>query len=207
MPVVLYSGMKNGRSLALFDFDGTITTKDSFLDFSVFVFGPFRFYILLLSLMPCVALYFMKIVSGKTLKEKFFRKMIKGWSEEKFEKLALDYTKKKLPEILKQSALNAIKDHREKGDEIVLVSASVEQWLKNFAIDHGMKLIATRLVIKNGVFTGDIDGENCHGPEKVRRILEIYNPDDFEHIYAYGDSSGDREMLSISDNKFYKYFR
>ncbi|HPS29781.1 MAG TPA: HAD-IB family hydrolase [bacterium] len=199
--------MKNGRSLALFDFDGTITTKDSFLDFSIFVLGKLRFYALAVTLLPHITLYFFKMISGKTLKEKFFRKMIKGWNEEKFDRYALDYTKKKLPAILKHSALDAIKAHREKGDEVVLVSASVEQWLKYFALDQNMKLIATRLVIENGVFTGAVDGENCHGPEKVRRILEIYNPDDFEQVYAYGDSSGDREMLLISGNKFYKYFR
>lgn len=199
--------MKNGKTLALFDFDGTITTKDSFLDFSIFVLGKPRFYSLMITLLPYICLYFFKILSGKTLKEKFFKKMIKGWSESEFDKYSSDYTKKKLPEILKQSALNAIKAHREKGDEIVLVSASVEQWLKYFAIEQNMKLIATKLVIEKGVFTGDIEGANCRGHEKVRRILEIYDLNDFEHVYAYGDSSGDREMLLIADNKFYKYFR
>lgn len=199
--------MKNGRSLVLFDFDGTITTRDSFIDFSFFTFGKLRIFILMIELLPLICLYFLKMYSGKKLKESFFVRLIKGWSEEDFDVEARKYTEKRLPAILKTSALSSIKIHRENGDEIALVSASVEQWLKYFAKDHGMKLIATKLEIKDGVFTGMIDGENCHGREKAKRVIEIYDVSAFEHIYAYGDTSGDTAMLDLADSKFFKYFK
>ena len=60
-------------------------------------------------------------------------------------------------------------------------------------------------VFKNHKFYG-IDGENCNGPEKIRRIKEILNLQDFDKIYAFGNSKGDKEMLSIADHKFLKFF-
>jgi len=199
--------MKNGRNLALFDFDGTVTSKDSFLDLSVHILGKCRFYLMCLKLFPFIVLYFLKIVSGKKLKEMFLTRMIKGMSEKEFDSIVCEYTEAKMPGILKNSALIAIKTHRDRGDETVLVSASGEQWLKHFARNNGMELIATKLEAVNGTFTGKIEGENCYGPEKVRRIREIYDPASFEHIFAYGDSEGDRDMLGIADRKFYRYFK
>ena len=201
------NSMKNGRNLALFDFDGTVTSKDSFLDLSVYMLGKPRFYMMCLRLLPFITLYFLKIISGKSLKEMFLTKMIKGMSEKEFDSIVSEYTNEKMPVILKNSALEAIKTHHDRGDEIVLVSASGEQWLKHFTENIGMELIATKLEVVNGRFTGKIEGENCYGSEKVRRILEVYDPASFGHIFAYGDSKGDREMLGIADRKFYRYFK
>lgn len=199
--------MKNGRNLALFDFDGTVTSKDSFLDLSVHMLGKYRFYLVCLKLFPFIILYFLKIVSGKKLKEMFLVRMIKGMSENEFDSIVHEYTQSEMPAILKNSALVAIKTHRDRGDEVVLVSASGEQWLKHFAKNNGMELIATRLEAVKGIFTGKIEGENCYGPEKVRRILELYDPASFDHIFAYGDSRGDTDMLGIADRKFYRHFK
>lgn len=199
--------MKNGKTLALFDFDGTITTKDTFMDFLVFSFGRKKVYKTAFQLLPSVLLYFFKQYSGKKLKEEFLIRLIKGWTEEKFDSEAEKYTRERLPAILKKSAIDTIRLHKERGDEIALVSASIDRWLKFFSKDNEMKLIATKLEIENGVFTGKIAGENCRGAEKVKRILEIYDLDGFEHIYAYGDTSGDKEMLLLADNKFLEYFK
>lgn len=199
--------MKNGRNLALFDFDGTVTSKDSFLDLSLHMLGKKRFYLICLKIAPFIILYFMKILDGKSLKEMFLTRMIKGMSEKEFDDIVSDYTNVKMPGIVKSSALKTIAMHCEKGDEVVLVSASGEQWLKYFAKNNGMKLIATKLETENGILTGKIDGENCYGPEKVKRILEKYDLSSFEHIFAYGDSAGDSDMLYIADSRFYRYFK
>jgi phosphoserine phosphatase len=57
------------------------------------------------------------------------------------------------------------------------------------------------------VITGRIEGKNCHGEQKVIRIQEEYNLSDYQEIYAYGDSSGDKPMLGLATNSFYKPFR
>jgi phosphoserine phosphatase len=47
---------------------------------------------------------------------------------------------------------------------------------------------------------------NCYGEEKVRRIRASYNLDEFNHIYAYGDSEGDKAMLDLAHEHDYKHF-
>jgi phosphoserine phosphatase len=59
----------------------------------------------------------------------------------------------------------------------------------------------------NGRFAGRYDGSNCHGIEKVRRIRECFDLNEFDRVYAYGDTPGDRPMLTLADEAFYKPFR
>lgn len=89
---------------------------------------------------------------------------------------------------------------------VVVVSASIEDWLKPWCDENKVKLIATKLEFKNELITGRFASENCYGEEKVRRIKEVYALESFEYIYAYGDSSGDIKMLSLADEQHYKLF-
>ena len=70
-----------------------------------------------------------------------------------------------------------------------------------------MDLIATRLEIKDDLMTGKFLTKNCYGIEKVNRVKEAYNLDDYDCIYVYGDSRGDKELLELADKSFYKPFR
>ena len=70
-----------------------------------------------------------------------------------------------------------------------------------------MELIATKLASENNRLTGKFATKNCSGVEKLNRIKENYNLDNYKTIYAYGNSKGDKEMLTIADKKFYKYFK
>jgi phosphatidylglycerophosphatase C len=199
--------MNGDRTLALFDFDGTVTTKDSFVDFFVFVYGLKKIISLFVLFFPFIFLYFLKLYPGQKLKELFFSRLIKGWTAEKFEREASAYYREKMPSILKDSALEQIRLYKRSGAKLAIVSASAYQWLKPFANDFGMDLIATELEIKDGVFTGKIEGKNCHGQEKVNRILKKYELSDFDTVFAYGDSSGDREMLDLATSGFYRVFK
>ena len=70
-----------------------------------------------------------------------------------------------------------------------------------------LKLIATRLEVKNGKITGGIEGRNCRGEQKVVCILEQWNLDEYNEIYAYGNSPDDKPMLALATKSFYKPFR
>ncbi|HEU5146872.1 MAG TPA: haloacid dehalogenase-like hydrolase, partial [Chryseosolibacter sp.] len=59
----------------------------------------------------------------------------------------------------------------------------------------------------NKHLTGKILGRNCYGDEKVCRIKEEFDLPSFERIIAYGDSSGDREMLQLANESHYKPWR
>jgi len=61
--------------------------------------------------------------------------------------------------------------------------------------------------MKGGVVTGKLLTKNCYGIEKANRVKEIYDLSHYERIYAYGDSTGDTELLALANESFYKPFR
>lgn len=89
--------------------------------------------------------------------------------------------------------------------KIIVVSASFAIWIKAWCDKYKLDLISTKAEIINNKITGKIDCKNCYGPEKVNRIKEIFNLDYAKKIYSYGDSRGDKEMLSIANIKYMKW--
>lgn len=193
--------------LALFDFDGTITTDDSLLKFIRFVVGDRRFLLGLVVLSPMLVLYKLKLIPNYKAKQYMLSWFFKGMSKDAFLKVANEYSLVHIDKILRPKAIEKINWHKNQGHKVVVVSASIECWLRLWCEKNGLELIATKLEIKDDIVTGKLLSKNCYGVEKINRIKEIYNLKDFEYIYSYGDSSGDKEMLEISHEKFYKPFR
>ena len=193
-------------SIAFFDFDGTISDKDSMVEFIKFAVGKYRYYYCLLKLSPILLLYSLRIISNNIAKEKLFSSYFKGWYVEEFEKLAEKYSELELNKIIKPSAIDKIKWHQEQGHKVVVVSASIGSWLKKWCELYQIELIATQLEFKNGKLTGRFATKNCYGIEKVNRIKAQFDLTKYEQIYAYGDSAGDKEMLAISTHPHYKLF-
>ncbi|HZC15765.1 MAG TPA: HAD-IB family hydrolase, partial [Caulobacteraceae bacterium] len=110
--------------------------------------------------------------------------------------------------MLRPDALRAWARWREQGARLVIVTASPEEIVQPFARGLGADvLIATRLAYDDqGRLTGRLDGENCRGREKVRRLKAEFGPD-MRLEAAYGDSEGDREMLAIADERGLKVFQ
>ena len=147
------------------------------------------------------------MLSNQMAKEKilwyFFGKM----TIEKFESLCENFSNEALPALVRSKALREIKVLQEKGFEVVVVSASPENWVKRWCDTMGIQCIASKLVVKNNRLTGRLSGKNCHGNEKVFRIKEKYELSAYEKIYSYGDTSGDKPMLQLAHISFYKPFR
>lgn len=192
--------------ITFFDFDGTITTKDSLADFIKFAVGKFNYYKGLLILSPILIPYILKLVPNDVAKEKLISHFFKGWDINRFQQISNNYALEKIDKIIRPNAMEKIKWHQQQGHEIVIVSASMENWLIAWCEKNYINLISTKLEVKDNKLTGRFSTLNCHGIEKVSRIKELYNLEDYEVIYAYGDSKGDKEMLNIADEKYYKYF-
>ncbi len=193
--------------LVLFDFDGTITKKDTLKEFVRFYRGKRKYFESMIMLSPILGLYALKMLPNWKAKQYFLSRHFRGENIDVFNSRCLDFSTKILPSLIRPMALAAIRSYREHGDTMAVVSASAENWVKPFCDEHGLLCLATKLEVKNKVITGKLLGRNCYGDEKVCRIKEQFNISEFDEIIAYGDSSGDREMLAIAHQAHYKPWR
>ena len=197
--------MKKG--IAFFDFDGTITTKDTLLEFIKFSKGSFLFYLGFLINSPYLVAMKLGLISNQVAKEKVLRFFFKNKDINEFNELCNKFALEEIPKLIRLKAKQEIKKLKTDGFVIVVVSASPENWIQKWSFSEGLELIASKLEVNNGKITGKILGKNCHGVEKLKRIKEKYIIEDYKVIYAYGDTSGDRPMLNVATHSYYKPFR
>jgi len=199
----------NGRdTIAAFDFDGTITFRDTFLPFLIFAFGYKAVaYAFIPSLLNLISRHKAQPLRN-ILKEGMVKRLFRGRTINEIDLMAKAYADWVVKEKLRPEAIAEIACHREKGHTCLMVSASLDIYLgyisENLKFDH---LLCTTLETHSGKFTGNLVGINCRGPEKVRRMEGLLGILAGYEIYAYGDSDGDKEMLALTSKAFYQPFR
>jgi phosphatidylglycerophosphatase C len=195
------------KNLALFDFDGTITKKDSFIELIKYYKGLTRFYTGFIILSPFLLLYKARIIKNWWTKELVFTCFFKKEPYEVFKNNCREFSRKVIPDLINPAALAAIKNHINNGDTVIIITASFEDTLADWCKSMQLELIGTKMLIKDGFITGKIDGKNCYGIEKVIRLNQYIDIKQFSEIYAYGDSKGDLPLLEMADHKFYRFFQ
>ena len=193
--------------LALFDFDGTISNNDSFRGFIIYYCGYWKFTLGSIILSPIYLLYFLGIIKNNVMKETVITFYFKNENVSELWSKGREYDSVKIDGMIRCKAREKIEWHQSRGDKIIVVSASANIWLKSWCQRNSVDLIATELEEVNGKITGKLINGNCYGNEKVLRVMRLVNIEDYEEIYAYGDSRGDKELLSIAHKPFYKPFR
>ncbi|HWJ28723.1 MAG TPA: HAD family hydrolase [Flavisolibacter sp.] len=195
------------KSIAFFDFDGTITYSDTLLQFIKFAKGKAGFYTGFLLNSPYLISYKIKLIPNQLAKEKVLQYFFRNMSEEDFSLLCDRFSDQVLPALVRPKAIEEIKKHQQNGTEVVVVSASPENWILKWANANLITVISSQLEIKENRLTGKLSCANCYGEEKVRRIKEKYQLSDYDEIFAYGDTSGDLPMLNLATKAFFKPFR
>jgi len=198
--------MPDNKSLALFDFDGTITQKDSFIEFIRFYKGEATFIFGMMLLSPFLIAYKLKIIKNWQAKQMTLKFFFRGEPVDTFKSKCQDFTTKVIPSLVKKKAIDKIEEHQQHGDRVIIVTASAEDWLQDWCKTKNIELIATQLEKVDGKVTGKILGNNCYGDEKTNRIMSYLNIRDYSTVFAYGDSKGDHAMLKLADVKLYKPF-
>lgn len=195
------------RSVVAFDFDGTLTVRDSFTAFLKWRAGPTRWNAGILKMAPDLAAYVVHRNRGK-VKAAAVREFLAGVPREQLEADAKAFANYASATLFRPDALATWRRWQQRGAMMVVVTASPDVIVAPFARGLGCdQLIGSGIAYDHDDrVIGGLAGPNCRGPEKVRRLRETFG-EDIRLTAAYGDTSGDREMLEIADEKGYRVFK
>lgn len=182
--------------IAFFDFDGTLTPKDSFLEFIKYTHGYNYLILGFLFNFPFVLCYLLKMYPNNRLKERIFNHFYGGIEQKELEQKGEVFCDEILPKIIHPRALTRLNFHLEKKHKVYLLTASSSLWLNKWCTQKGIEIIGTEFEIKKGYYTGRIKGNNCYGKEKLIRIYSLFFQKKDVTTFGYGDSRSDDYFLS-----------
>lgn len=195
-----------GPVLIAFDFDGTLTVRDSFMAFLRWRAGPVRYAFGMVRLLPHAVRYLFHRQRG-VIKAAAVRVFLKGVPRTMLEADARRFAEHIGPTMFRADALATWRRWRAKGARPVIVTASPDILVAPFARGLGADtLIGTQLAFDaDDRVTGALLSPNCRGPEKVRRLRQVFG-EGVALAAAYGDTAGDYEMLKLADEQGYRVF-
>jgi HAD superfamily phosphoserine phosphatase-like hydrolase len=194
-----------GKRLVLFDFDGTITYKDTFPEFIAFTNGRTYMISVFILFSPLLLLMKLKLYNNDRLKQQVLSFVYKGKDKTILMNWGVAFYEACFDRLVRPMAINEIAKYAE--SDRFMVTASLDVWVKPFADRLGLSLISTKAKYVNDKFTGAFDGPNCNYEEKANYIRKAVDLTQYKEIIAYGDSKGDKAMFNLSTQYFYKPFR
>jgi phosphatidylglycerophosphatase C len=202
----LASGANEDVPIVAFDFDGTLTVRDSFTAFLKWRAGPVRYAIGVTRLLPAAIAYLFHRDRGR-IKAQAVGEFLKGVPRERLEADARAFAESHSRQLLRPDAVAAWKRWRTQRVRLVIVTASPDVVVGPFARGLGCDvLIGTEIAYDDrGRVSGAFAGPNCRGAEKVTRLKARFGPN-LRVKAAYGDTSGDREMLAIAEMPGFRVF-
>lgn len=188
------------RNIAAFDFDGTLTTRDSFLAFIKWACGTVSYYTGFLRYSPQLVLMRLHLYPNWKAKERIFAHFFKGWQYSWFKALGEEFASE-LDTMRNEPTIQRLREHIERGDTVYVISASMPEWVTPWCNTLGVKhVLATEVEVdEDGRLTGRFKTPNCFGQEKVNRLLQVEPNREEYFLTAYGDSRGDKELLAFAD--------
>ena len=179
-----------------FDFDGTLTTRDTLLEFIRFACGTPRFLLGFLLHAPLLVLMKLRLYPNGRTKERIFSWFFRGMAIDEFNALCQRFAHTHR-HLLRADIVRQLEQALAEGSEVLIISASIDNWVQPFF--PSVTVLGTQIEVADGCLTGRFLTPNCYGQEKVRRILAIHPNRSGYHLTAYGDSRGDRELLAFAD--------
>lgn len=199
------------KKIYCFDFDGTLTTSDTLLEFIKYAKGTSRFLMVFLKYSPLLVLMKLHLYPNWKAKQQIFAHLFAGMRIEKFDALCRGFAEES-QHLLRPKGITLMHEALVAGAQVFIVSASIDNWVRPFFDIRnlkGVQVLGTQIEVEDGKLTGNFKSNNCYGKEKVHRIAETLKP--FERseyeIEAFGDSRGDKEMLAFADKGHFKPFR
>lgn len=199
------------KKIYCFDFDGTLTTSDTLLEFIKYAKGRGRFLMVFLMYSPLLVLMKLHLYPNWKAKQQIFAHLFAGMRIEKFDALCRGFAEES-QHLLRPKGITLMHEAMVAGAQVFIVSASIDNWVRPFFDIRnlkGVQVLGTQIEVEDGKLTGRFKSNNCYGKEKVHRIAEVlksFERSEYE-IEAFGDSRGDKEMLAFADKGHFKPFR
>ena len=197
----MHAPSKTHKNLALFDFDGTLCKKDSFTGFIFYALKKRHIVKQGIKILPWIQAYYLNIYPANSMRLKLFKAMFKDAKASEIQDIAEEYAYQLMAQ-LDVKIYQQLIDHQEQGDDVVLVSASIDIYLEVICHLLNIDLICTKTEIIDGKYSGNYSTIDCSSEQKSLRIKEQYNLNLYDNIYAYGNSIEDLDMLSLADFKY-----
>ena len=189
--------------LALFDFDGTLTTRETFPAFMRYAVVRPRLLAGGVLLAPVVFGYRRGWVAGNPTRASIVQMGLRGVDAERLRAQGAAFARDVLPGVLRPEAMARLAWHRQRGDRVVVVSGGLDVYLAPWCADQGVELLCSVLAERGGRITG-YAGLQCVGEEKVRRVRTLCDPQAYAAIHAYGDTHEDQAMLAMAHHRTYR---
>ena len=192
------------RTIAVFDFDGTLTHRDTLPLFIKHTHGRVRYLLGLIICLPWIVAYKLGLYNNGKAKEHLFAHFYKGMDYDIFRNMGETFSEK-IETWQNKPVINILKDHKKHSHKIYVVSASLEEWVLPWCNKHGVDyVLATKAMVDcNNKLTGQFLTQNCYGTEKVRRFKEVEPMRNEYELYVYGDSRGDWKLMEFADHPVY----
>ena len=184
------------KQLFAFDFDGTLTTRDTLIAFIRYACGTPRFLLGFLLHAPLLVLMKLRLYSNGKAKQRLFSWFFRGMPIETFDALCQSFALSHR-HLLRPETVRLLQQALSEGSEVLVVSASIDNWVQPFF--PTVTVLGTQIEVIDGCLTGRFLTPNCYGQEKVSRILALHPDRSAYRLIAYGDSRGDRELLAFAD--------
>ncbi|MFL6698472.1 MAG: HAD-IB family hydrolase [Vitreoscilla sp.] len=195
------------RVVAVFDFDGTISERDTLVPFLVLAFGRARVAATFAALAGTGLAWLVRRTPIDEFKRRVLRRLVAGASAQRLGALGPVHARALAPR-LRPGALERIAWHRAQGHRLVLVSSTLDVYLAHVGAQLGFDdVLCSRLESRGGLFSGELEGADCTGPEKLRRLRGLLGELDEHELHVYGDSEGDRDLLAAADHPHFRPFR
>ena len=200
------------RVVAAFDFDGTVTDRDTLVPFLVLAFGRARVAGAFAALAFTGLGWLLRLVTIDEFKRRVLRRLVAGAPAQRLRALGPVHARA-CAAWLRPGAPDCIRWHRTQGHLLVLVSSTLDLYLDAVAAELGFDhVLCSRLEVRrDGAaverFSGEIEGRDCTGAEKLRRLTALLGERGSFELHAYGDSAGDRELLAAADHPHFRPFR
>lgn len=188
-----------------FDFDGTLTRRDTFIEFIRYVFGTRRMLTGILRFAPILVLMKLGRYPNWKAKQRVFSWFFKGMEIDKFDDLCTRFAHD-CQSVRRDDGFAIIRRALNEGHQVTIISASIENWVRPFFAEFGDRVVVscTKIDVRDERVTGQFLTMNCYGAEKSKRLLQTFPLRETYRLVAFGDSRGDKELIEASDTGYFR---